>query len=75
MLPLLGFKELLFLGLRDFLRNPNNMEAFPFMVKDLLQKWTAGKDELKKHFNDLLTDDWLKNTILFQKKTLQKTSL
>jgi hypothetical protein len=60
MLPLLGFREMMFPELRDrFLRNPDNSKEFPFTVTDLFQKWTAVNDELKKHFNQLSSEDWL----------------
>jgi hypothetical protein len=60
MLPLLGFREIMFPELKDiFLKNPDNLEVFPFTVTDLIQKWTAVNDELKKYFNHLTTEDWL----------------
>lgn len=60
MLPLLGFREVMFPELKDnFLRNPDNLEPLPFTVSDLTQKWTAVNNELKKHFNQLSTEDWL----------------
>lgn len=60
MLPLLGFREMMFPELKDsFIRNPDNSKVFLFTVTDLIQKWTAVKDELKKHFNHLSTEDWL----------------
>ena len=60
MLPLLGFREVMFPELKDsFLRNPDNLEVSPFTATDLIQKWTAVNDELKKHFNHLSTEDWL----------------
>ncbi|WP_206513111.1 hypothetical protein [Flagellimonas marinaquae] len=66
MLPLLGFREVMFPELKDsFLRNPDNLEPLPFTATDLIQKWTAVNDELKKHFNHLSTEDWLQkhNTV------------
>lgn len=60
MLPLLGFREPMLPELKDcFLRNPDNLEALPFTITDLRQKWIAVDDELKKHFNNLSTEDWL----------------
>lgn len=60
MLPLLGFRNPMFPELKDcFLRNPDNLEALPFTIADLRQKWIAVNDELKKFFVNLSNEDWL----------------
>ena len=60
MLPLLGFRELMFPELKDsFLRDPDNLNKQPFPSEELRQKWTAVNDELKKHLNKMAEDDWL----------------
>jgi hypothetical protein len=60
MLPLLGFRELMFPELKNyFLISPDNINMQPFTVAELLEKWMAVNDELKKHFNNLSTEDWL----------------
>lgn len=60
MLPLLGFREPMFSELKHhFLVNSDKFNEQPFTVAELLQKWMAVNDELKKHFNNLSTEDWL----------------
>ena len=60
MLPLLGFRELMFPELKDsFLRDPDNLNKQPFPIEELRLKWTAVNDELKKHLNNMSEDDWL----------------
>lgn len=60
MLPLLGFRELMFSELKNyFLISPDNINTQPFTVAELLQKWTAVNEDLKKHFKNLSAEDWL----------------
>ncbi len=60
MFPLLGFREPMFSELKNhFLINSDKLKEKPFTVAELLEKWMAVNDELKKHFNNLSTEDWL----------------
>ena len=60
MLPLLGFRQSMFPELKFyFLISPDNINKLPYSFAELLEKWIAVNEELKKHFNNLSTEDWL----------------
>lgn len=60
MLPLLDFREPMFSEIKDsFIRTADNPDVQPFSVAELRQKWTAVNDELKKHIDNLSSEEWL----------------
>ncbi len=74
MLPLLGFREPMFSELKNhFLINSDKLKEQPFTVAELFEKWMAVNDELKKHFNNLSTEDWLqKHTVISDEDFLRE---
>ena len=60
MLPLLGLSQSMFPELKFyFLISPDNINKQPYSFAELLEKWTAVNEELKKHFKNLSPEDWL----------------
>ena len=60
MLPLLRFRESLFPELKvSFIGTPENPDEQSFSVADLRHKWLSVNEELKEHFDNLTTEEWL----------------
>lgn len=73
LLQLLGFKDCMFPELKDsFLTNPDNVNEMAFDITELRQKWTVVNDELKKHFYNLSTDEWLQKHTAISEEDFKK---